>query len=163
MSVQILAAGLRARSRLGSPGLHANMGGPMSRTRSERIRSTILGNEEGPIRCPRVLRAGLRFRKGADPVHVIYRVLERAGFNSPEDLREAFDLPATPLICQPLPDDAPRLDVFISSSEPMPILEQALLLGLSTAYCFDPARPVLWTQASLTRGIVIFDPAGFYA
>ena len=80
----------------------------MSRTRSERIRSTILGRDEGPIRCPRVLHAGLRFRKEADPVHVIYRVLERAGFDSPEDLREAFDLPATALICQPLPDGALR-------------------------------------------------------
>ena len=163
MSVQILAAGLRARGRLGAPGLHANMGGPMSRTRSERIRSTILGNDEGPIRCPRVLHAGLRFRTGADPVHVMHRVLKRAGFGSAEALREAFALPATPLICQALPTNAPRLEVLISSSEPMPILEQALLLGLSTPYCFDPARPVLWTQASLTRGIVLFDPAGFYA
>lgn len=125
--------------------------------------STILGRDEGPIRCPRVLRAGLRFRSGADQVQVIHRVLERAGFESPEDLREAFDLPTTPLICQPLPDDAPRLDVLISAPEPLPILEQALLLGLSTPYCFDPARPVLWTQASLTRAIVLFDPAGFYA
>lgn len=158
-----MMAGLRGRGSLRPPTLSANMGGPMSRTRSERIRSTILGRDEGPIRCPRVLRAGLRFLKGADPVQVLYRVLERAGFDSPEDLREAFHLPATPLICQPLPDDAPRLEVLISASQPMPILEQALLLGLSTAYCFDPARPVLWTQASLTRGIVLFDPAGFYA
>ena len=43
------------------------------------------------------------------------------------------------------------------------ILEQALLLGLCTAQLFDPARPVLWTQASLTRGLELFDPAGFYA
>jgi hypothetical protein len=161
--IAMLSAGLRARGSLRPPTLHANMGGPMSRARTERIRSTLLGRDDGPIRCPRVLRAGLRFRKGADPVHVMQRLLARAGFDSPEALRAVFDLPAAPLICQPLPTDAPRLEVLISSPEPLPILEQALLLGLSTAYCFDPARPVLWTQASLTRGIALFDPAGFYA
>ncbi len=28
---------------------------------------------------------------------------------------------------------------------------------------YDPARPVLWTQACLTRRLELFDPAGFYA
>lgn len=118
-----LIAGLRARAKLQTSAQHANMGGPMSRTRTERIRSTLLGRDDGPIRCPRVLRAGLRFRKGMDPVHVMHRLLARAGFNSPEDLRAVFDLPAAPLICQPLPTDAPRLDVLISAPAPMPILE----------------------------------------
>jgi biopolymer transport protein ExbD len=27
----------------------------------------------------------------------------------------------------------------------------------------DPARPVLWTRASLTRRVELYDPAGFYA
>ena len=43
------------------------------------------------------------------------------------------------------------------------VLEQALLLGLCTAQLFDAERPVLWTQASLTRGLELFDPTGFYA
>ena len=28
---------------------------------------------------------------------------------------------------------------------------------------YDPARPVLWTQAALKRRLELFDPAGFYA
>ena len=43
------------------------------------------------------------------------------------------------------------------------VLEQALLLGLCTAQLFDATRPVLWTHASLTRGLELFDPEGFYA
>ena len=43
------------------------------------------------------------------------------------------------------------------------ILEQALLLGLCTAFQYDPARPVLWTRASLTRRVELYEPAGFYA
>ena len=155
--------GLMRQRNVPPPVRHANVGGPRSRTRSERICSTLLGRDDGPIRCPRILRAALRFQDGEDPVQVMYQVLHDAGFDSPEALRAVFDLPAGPLICQPLPEDAPRLDVLVSVSAPMPILEQALLLGLSTAYCFDPARPVLWTQASLTRAIALFDPAGFYA
>jgi hypothetical protein len=40
---------------------------------------------------------------------------------------------------------------------------RALLLGLCTAYQYDPARPVLWTRASLTRRVELYEPAGFYA
>jgi hypothetical protein len=43
------------------------------------------------------------------------------------------------------------------------VLEQALLLGLCTAFQYDPARPVLWTRASLTRCVEMHDAAGFYA
>ena len=35
--------------------------------------------------------------------------------------------------------------------------------GLCTAQLYDPARPVLWTQAALKRRLELFDPAGFYA
>jgi hypothetical protein len=43
------------------------------------------------------------------------------------------------------------------------ILWHALMLGLCTAQIYDPARPVLWTQAALKRRLELFDPAGFYA
>ena len=41
-------------------------------------------------------------------------------------------------------------------------LFQALMLGLCTAWCYDPRRPVLWTRASLTRHLELFDGRGFY-
>jgi len=43
------------------------------------------------------------------------------------------------------------------------ILRQALLLGLCTSFQYDPSRPVLWTRASLTRRVELYEPAGFYA
>ena len=43
------------------------------------------------------------------------------------------------------------------------VLREALLLGLCTAWQYDPARPVIWTRASLTRHVELHDPAGFYA
>ena len=139
----------------------ANIGGPMSRTRSEHVVSTLLGRDEGAIRCPRSLRLGLKFPSRADPVRAIEKILNASGYASAEDLREEFALPEGRLICRPLAAGAPRLPV--RESPERAVLEQALLLGLCTAQLFDPARPVLWTQASLTRGLELFDPAGFYA
>jgi hypothetical protein len=133
----------------------------MSRTRSERIASTLLGRDDGAIRCPRSLRLGLAFPRRADPVKAIETLLRSNGYASAEELRDAFALPQGRLICRPLDPKAPRLAV--RDAPEREVLEQALLLGLCTAQLFDPERPVLWTQASLTRGLELFDPAGFYA
>ncbi len=143
------------------PELFANAGGPMSRQRSEQITSTLLGRDDGVIRCPRSRRLGLSFPSRADPVKAIERLLASNGFASAEDLRDEFALPEVRLICRPLAVNAPRLAV--RGGPEREVLEQALLLGLCTAQLFDPGRPVLWTQASLTRGLELFDPAGFYA
>ena len=140
--------------------LHANMGGPMSRTCKVRVFSTLLGRDGGPIRCPRVIRLGLDFG-GEDPVEALGRLLAEEGCGSPEDLREDCILPEGRLVCRPLPPGAARLTVAIGARAE--VLRQALMLGLCTAQLFDPLRPVLWTQASLSRGRELFDPAGFYA
>jgi hypothetical protein len=133
----------------------------MSRRRSEHIASTLLGRDDGPIRCPRSLRLGLAFPRGADPVKAVETLLRGNGYGSAEDLRDEFPIPEGRLICRPLARNAPRLAV--RDSPEREVLEQALLLGLCTAQVFDAARPVLWTQASLTRVLELFDPAGFYA
>jgi len=133
----------------------------MSRRRSECIDSTLLGRDDGAIRCPRTLRLGLAFPPRADPVKTIETILRDNGYGSPEELRDEFPLPGGRLICRPLDPKAPRLAV--RGAPEREVLEQALLLGLCTAQLFDAERPVLWTQASLTRGLELFDPAGFYA
>jgi len=140
--------------------LSANMGGPMSRTRKERVSSTLLGRDGGPIRCPRVIRLGLDFG-GKAPVETLGRILAEEGYGSQEDLREDFPLPERRLVCRPLPGGAERLPVATGARAE--VLRQALMLGLCTAQLFDPLRPVLWTEASLARGLELFDPAGFYA
>ena len=143
------------------PPLLANIGGPMSRTRSEHIASSILGKDDGSIRCPKIIRLGLTFKPRADPLNVLGEILAAEGFSSPEELRDEFMIPEGRLICRPSSDPSIRIDV--ATSDTKLVLEQALLLGLCTAQIFDPSRPVLWTGASVTRALELFDPSGFYA
>ena len=140
--------------------IQANSGAWMSRTRRERIKSSLLGQDDGCIRCPRRIRIGLRF-VDTHPVSCLESILAAAGFRSYEDLRHAIEVPETRLICRPQPEPEKRLEVHGSS--PFEVLEQALWLGLCTTQLFDPGRPLLWTETSLTRALELFDPTGFYA
>lgn len=142
------------------PALHANMGGPMSRIRTEHLASTLLGKDEGAIRCPRVIRLGLAFA-AADCVETLERLLVEAGHAGPESLRSVFSIPEKRLVCRPLPPGAGRLSA--ERGNRAEVLRQALMLGLCTAQLYDPARPVLWTTSSLGRGLELFDLEGFYS
>ncbi len=139
----------------------AMSGAPQSRERTETIRSSILGKIGGFVRCPRVIRLGLRFEKGDDPVTVITNMLAEEGYLGLDALRGAFKLPETRLICRPLSPVSGRLCVRTASRRR--VLKQALMLGLCTNQIFDPGRPVLWTATSLTRTVELFDQRGFYA
>jgi hypothetical protein len=132
----------------------------MSRTRTERIQCSLLGQDADWIRCPRVIRLGLDFGD-RDPLDTLRGLLGAEGALTPEDLRPRFPLPGRALICRPLASDAARLCVH--DTDPPEVLRQALLLGLCTAHRFDPGRPVLWTRTSVTRALELFDPEGFYA
>ena len=142
------------------PTLYANTGGPMSRTRREKIDSTLLGKDDGYIQCPLRIRLGLKF-EDTHPVHCLEAILDAEGFRDPEELRSLYALPQEGLICMPLSASEKRLPVVHANKRE--VLEQALLLGLCTAQIFDPQRPVLWTETSLTRAVELFDPTGFYA
>ena len=141
--------------------IYANIGGPMSRTRKELISSTLLGKDDGYVRCPRVIRLGLSFRLNADPVDVVRSIMAEEGYSGPEELRARFNVPQIRLVCAPLRNAADQIDV--ETAEPDRVLEQALLLGLCTSQLFDATRPVLWTETSLTRRVELFDPRGFYS
>ena len=137
----------------------ANTGGPMSRGRSERISVTVLGNDEGAVRCPRVLRVGLDFGR-RNPLVCMRELLETCGFSDEQEARHALALPQEPFVCRPDPTPNPTPVASLLASD---ALYQALVLGLCTAWCYDPQRPVLWTRASLTRQLELFDGRGFYA
>jgi hypothetical protein len=139
---------------------HANSGGPMSRTRREVICSTLLGNDERPIRCPRIVRLGIDFPHG-DPVALVTDVLYDQGFGSPEDLLGEYDIPDRRLVARPHTLHNGVVDIVHDAARD--VLWHALMLGLCTAQLYDPARPVLWTQAALRRRLELFDPTGFYA
>lgn len=139
--------------------LYANYGGPMSRTRTERVRSTLLGENDEFIRCPTRLRLALDFC-GRDPWTCMNRLLRDSGLENPEELRGLYPDPPPPMLCVVNPKVVPLR--IIDGRDPE-ILAQAFLLGLCTAVFYDPARPVIWTHASLTRRVELFDTGGFYA
>jgi hypothetical protein len=89
--------------------------------------------------------AGARFRR-------------TAGIESPEALRGCCEIPGEGLLCQ----ERPLEPIDARTSEPALVLRQALMLGLCTRVLFDPARPVLWTHASLTRRVELYAIENFY-
>jgi hypothetical protein len=138
----------------------ANSGGPMSRRRTERVLASVLHDDAAQIRLPRVIRAGLHFGE-REPLDTVLGSLARTGLDDAEELRARYAAPATPLLVRVVPNA--RWGVQVGHATDDSILEQALLLGLCTAFQFDPARPVLWTRASLTRRVELYEPTGFYA
>ena len=141
-------------------GYSANSGGPMSRRRTERVVASVLRDEASRIRLPQVIRAGLHFGD-KDPLQAVLESLARFGLDDAEQLRDRFKAPATPLLVRTVPDA--RWGMQVARGTDDSILQQALLLGLCTPWQYDPSRPVLWTRASLTRRVELYEPAGFYA
>ena len=139
---------------------YANSGGPMSRRRTERVVASVLRDDASRIHLPRVIRAALHF-DDQDPLSVVLESLARIGLDDAELLRERYAAPESPLLARVVPDA--RWGVRVGQGTDEAILSQALLLGLSTAWQYDPSRPVLWTRASLTRRVELYEPAGFYA
>ena len=157
MNLAMASSGWGMNHRMG---YSANSGGPMSRRRTERVLASLLRDESAPLQLPRVIRAGLHFGK-REPLDAVLEALARTGLDDAELLRQRYAAPAAPLLVRVVPDA--RWGVQVARASDDAVLEQALLLGLCTAYQFDPARPVLWTRASLTRRVELYEPAGFYA
>lgn len=139
------------------PEVWLNSGGPMSRTRSVRIVSSLLG-KSGAIRCPRVMQVGLNFGR-TDPVEVVRAALATLGIADPEELRTRYEVPDQPCICREARAYSAPLASRLSRRE---VLRHALILGLSTAFLYDPGRPVMLTRASLTRRLELYSGEGFY-
>lgn len=136
---------------------NAGWGGPPSRQRVERITSSLLGKDDGEIRCARVIRVGFLISNGEDPLEILEERLVDEGYDSLEDLKASIAIPDKRYICRPYLHPECRLD-----AAPAEVFRNALILGLCTAQMFDPERPVIWTRSSLTRVVELFDPAGFY-
>ena len=136
-----------------------NAGSPMSRAQQQRLIASILGKDDGAIRCPRVTRLALNFGE-SDPLAVMHALLRQHGLEHAEQLREVFNPYEDRCIC--LLDPHP-LRLCVADADPEEVLRQALLLGLCTTVLYDPQRPVLWTRSSLSRCLALYDGEGFYA
>lgn len=148
-----------ATTRWGESPLYCNIGGPMSRSRKLVLRSTILGEGSDRVVCPRVRSVALDFGK-KNPVTYVRRLSERLGYRSPEAARDALLGIFEPCICCVSKEIEPAR---VEQVAPEVLLEQALVLGLSTSALFDPTRPVIWTRTSLTRRLHLYEIGGFYA
>jgi hypothetical protein len=153
-----LAAKDRPFSEMPTP--VANMGGPRSRHRTEWVSSSLLGGVDGLVRCPRIRVVGFVLEDGCDPVARAYHDLESLGCQSPEELRNLFDVPPGPRLVAPNVA-VPTLSMASLADEAF--LAEALVLGLCTKTVYDPRRPVVWTRASLSRSLGMFQTGGFYA
>ncbi len=154
---------------IGESVYRCNSGGPMSRTRTERLVASVLGQDDGPIRCPQVLRVGLDFETD-DPefmqlgaLMVIEAVAEIEGIRRPDECkaRYADRLPKSPILAYPVSTPTEFTSAF--SEAHSDVLFMATLLGLCTATYYDPERPVVWTSTSLSRRLDLFRTEGFYA
>ena len=141
--------------------LYANAGAPMGRRFTQRISSSLLGTGDPFVRMPRLLQVGIWFGVEGQARQTIERLLGELGCRSAEELRDVIELPVSRLLARPAPESFVPRDV--RHETPSTILRHALILGLSTASLFDPARPIIWTEASLTRRLELYDPQGFYA
>lgn len=164
INIEIVGTGippelLESMGKPGPQGYLFNTGGPRSRSRTEVLSASVLGRDDGAIQCPRVLRVGLDFGD-RDPLACVRELLAACGYTDEVEARSAIALPAEPCICRP---DQTLRPADIGTLEPLEALRQALLLGLCTPWLYDPGRPLLWTRASLTRRLELFDGRGFYA
>jgi hypothetical protein len=107
----------------------------------------------------RVVRVGLRLGD-RDSLAVAHEALESCGYDDPEQARPDFDLPGERMLASPWPGDPDGKAV--AECSPTEVLQQALVLGLCTAWQYDPSRPVLWTRASLARRLELLTVEGFY-
>lgn len=156
--------GLAATGAFGDPRsvarpLECNSGAPMSRSRELTLQSSILGDGVGHVSCPLVRSIALDFGD-ADPVPYVRGLMEALGYASPEEARgELLPVLQRCICCVSDELEPDRVDTLA----PEVVLERALVLGLSTKSLFDPARPVIWTRASLLRRLNLYEVEGFYA
>lgn len=112
-----------------------------------------------------VLRLRLDFGDHSPRAWMMARLKEH-GLPSTEALRSRLDLPTAPLIVRPWPLDvrdqqlSEGLDV--ASADPWAVFGQAVCLGLCSTHRYDPSRPVIWTNGSLSRGLLCYSVGGFY-
>lgn len=139
-----------------------NIGSPMSRRRTERIRSSFLEGLTEGLQWQKCIVVGLSFPDDVCPVAFTEELLTQAGFISPDEaVSSQDDLPYGPLHCRETElSPAERGEILQLTGDDF--LHFALILGLSGRTHYDVSRPVIWTEARLRRTIALYRPRGFY-
>ena len=139
-----------------------NTGGPASRTRTETIHASILGNGQLSIRWPRLMQVGIAFPPDCDARDYMAAFLQRHGWSLSEECKDQVALPPEPYFCRDIADAHMRkLDP--ETAPPKAVLRAALILSLCNNHSYDPGRPVIWTNNRLTRSVELYETGDFYA
>ena len=90
-----------------------------------------------------------------------YRLLEEAGLSNPNDLKARFSLPQGTWTLITLPSASANPGTAPEPTALKP-LHAALLLGLCGVSLYSPNRPVIWSEARLSREVFLIQPSSFY-
>jgi hypothetical protein len=126
-----------------------------------KVEEFLLDREDSALPCKRLHVLALDIPDGCDPVEFALQGLATRGLDAPQAARQTFSLPTTPYVALPCRDE-PQLSLLDIESDDT-VLWTAVMLGLCTRTRFDPARPVVWTSASLRRRLALYQTGGFYA
>ena len=139
-----------------------NSGGPRSRTRREPVKSTFLNNAKKRLNWPCHLVVALKFPKDTSPLDYVEEVLQRRGYQTPDDAVHVHkDLPNRLFYCHKLNMSQAEI-TNVSPRSDADFLRFALILGLCGPNYYDPQRPVIWTEGRLTRAVGLYFSRGFY-
>jgi hypothetical protein len=142
--------------------LGCNTGGPMSRNRTERIRSTLLGDRTRHGYWSSVEVVVLPRPEGLTLRDWCFGLLEEAGFASAEEARRHIDVPRSVMAVA-------RGDTMLSkfrasniSNDPQACLRAAVILGSCSETFYDPDRSIIWTDRVLGRQVTLNSVGDFY-
>ena len=138
-----------------------NIGGPMSRTRIQKVSSSILGDRNRTIHWPRLFKIGIAFPDNRSPREYMEDFMERHKFTTPDECRKRIVLPSGTYFCRTVQcDEGSKIDTL--SAHPDEVLRAALILGLCNSNNFNVDRPVIWTDGRLARTVELYEIGSFY-
>ena len=143
-----------------------NTGGPMSRTRKERIQSEMLGNATLEIGWPQEHFVYLDHTGHKNVFERIDHCLGQLGFAGPEEASAGLGgMPGVSMHCRRLKSSVnpARSDNGNANSQsPEESLRVALILGRCSEILYDPDKPVIWTRGRLVRPVRLYHAENFY-
>jgi hypothetical protein len=135
--------------------------GPPPNNCLHRLRGSLLEGETGTWLFARGVTVSFDSIDGASRVERARSLLAGAGLGETESLRSAYPLPAGRWLCRSLtaPTEAAEGE---NRPEEIPPLLAALILGLCGPSYYASDRPIIWSEARLSRRLALYSPVEYY-
>jgi len=142
-----------------------NTGGPMSRTRTETIVSSIFKYKEYRLGARPVgelhalhIGDGVSERRALGFRHAAFEALCECGFEDPDAAFDALEeLPRKTLHCLKVPERNHAWGAQRPWNDLREFLKTALILGKCSQGLYDPSRPVIWTENRLGQWVELYE------